>query len=86
MVSTTIINNNRDGIEVIYHSTKVLTVKNGIVTLNSGGYRTATTKRRMNQGAAKFNLDFVVYQDKFDWFVNLRGDIIPFTDGMQFKA
>jgi hypothetical protein len=40
----------------------------------------------MNQGAAKFNLDFVVYQDKFDWFVNLRGDIIPFTDGMQFKA
>lgn len=69
-----------------------------LVTLNAGGYRTATTKRRINQVATAYGLPFRVYQTRGIWFVRVnrierRGDAIirsslaqTFSDGMTFEV
>lgn len=77
-------------LRVTYHKTVVVEVtRDGTVTLRSGGWRTVTTKARMNQAANQYGLGFSVYQKKGEWFVNLRrsaSDVLPFEDGMQFKS
>ena len=70
-----------DGTHVRYHATDVVTIhRNGDVTLRTGGWRTATTKTRMNQAANQFALGFTVYQQDFDWFVRVGGQELPFDD------
>ena len=60
---------------VRYHSTDVVTVyPNGNVKLDTGGWRTATTKVRMNQASAQFGLGFRVYADKGEWYVSFPPD------------
>ena len=57
------------------------------VVLNSGGWRTTTTKSRMNQASNQYDLGYQVYQHNFQWFVRTRHDgILPFVDGMGFHA
>lgn len=69
---------------VRYHSTDVVVFDDRAVTLDSGGWKTATTKARMNQASHEFGLGFSVYQDKGEWFVMDRSSrkSIPFVDGM----
>jgi hypothetical protein len=68
--------------QVWYHKTAVVTFTANTIELNSGGWRTNTTKLRMNQTAAQFNLPFSVYQKKGEWFVTFKGETVPFHDGM----
>lgn len=75
----------RDGeiIRVIYHSTAVVEVTPDRITLNSGGWRTNTTKTRMNQASNQFGLGFQVFARKRAWFVGLAdGTEFPFSDRM----
>jgi len=67
---------------VTYHSTNVIRVTNEQITLNSGGWRTNTTKNRMNQTSNQFGLGYRVFQKNFEWFVEFKGRIVPFRDGM----
>ena len=67
---------------VRYHNTEVVKFNERIAILNSGGWRTATTKRRINQASSQFNLGFTIYQRSGDWFVRIGADIKPFSDGM----
>ncbi len=70
-------------ISVQYHSTTVAEVhradgiasaKASYVTLDTGGYRTNTTKTRMNQFANEYcSGAFSVYQKAGDWFVIIDG-------------
>lgn len=67
----------------VYHRTAVVIVeKNGRIRLDSGGYRTATTKRAMNQASNQFKLGFRVWQRDGDWFVDWQGRDEIFNDGM----
>ena len=78
---------------VTLHGTPVVKVhSSGTVTLTSGGWRTATTKARINQVANEWGLGFRVHQDNYRWHVSLidqqtgrlhkpRG----FLDGMTFN-
>lgn len=51
-------------VAVRLHATKIVIFhKNGRVTLHTGGYRTVTTKERINQF-----VDGRVFQKDFDWF------------------
>lgn len=65
-----------DGSVVVeLHGTKVVTFyANGLVKLNSGGYQTHTTKKRINQYSP-----VSVYQKDFKWFLR---DGTPFEDNM----
>lgn len=86
IVSSKIIGNNtleinyKDGSRAIrLHNTDVITFfKNGSFLLNSGGWRTPTTKDRINKHASVY-----VSQKNNIWYIN--NDII-FFDGIRFKA
>jgi hypothetical protein len=80
----TAIQRSRDGVtRVVYHSTSVVEIApDGSVTLDSGGWRTPTTKTRMNQAANQFSLGFQVYARDGEWFVLFSGHNLPFFDGM----
>ena len=70
---------------VAYHNTIVVRVSDEELILNSGGWQTSTTKRRMNQASLQYNLGFSVYQADFCWYVSYNGNVIPFKDNMVLK-
>ena len=79
----TAIEQDEQGTHVRYHSTRVVTIHpSGDVTLRTGGYRTNTTKCRMNQAANQFSLGFHVYQQDFGWFVRIGNKDVAF-DGRE---
>lgn len=59
--------------------------RGGRIILNSGGWTTATTKTRMNQVANQYNLGYHVYQEKHEWYVDWKGEKLPFFDGITLK-
>lgn len=61
-------------LSVIYRGTEVVKVKENLITLNSGGWYTATTKLRMNQASNEFNLHYKVYAKRGRWFVDYLGE------------
>ena len=67
---------------IVYHSTAVVQFDNDKIILNSGGWDTATTKSRMNQASYQYSLGFDVYQVNFTWYVDYKGETIPFADGL----
>ena len=62
------------------HDTDILTYKKGKYILDSGGWRTVTTKERMNRFLPS---GYNVFQKDFDWFVNTPKGIVPFIDKMK---
>lgn len=73
-------------IAVKYHKTDVVTYKpNGDIILNSGGYRTMTTKSRMNEYVPYFIGDAClhVYQQDSVWYMGRwAGGRLLFQDGI----
>lgn len=65
-------------VTVRYHKTDIITIdkESRTVTLNSGGYHTVTTKRRMNEVMRDFMIPAYVRQHEYNWFVSVRGDAI----------
>jgi len=56
---------------VTYHNTNVVCFTEKTIKLNTGGYATQTTKRRMNQAANQFGLNYEVIQRKGDWILRM---------------
>lgn len=77
---------NCTAIAVRLHATDIVTFHpDGSTVLDSGGWRTVTTKQRMNE--AGFN----VWQERGVWYVGggwrsdpCAGDAIPYADGMRW--
>ena len=81
---------------VRYHATLIARLDpNGVVTLNTGGWHTVTTKRRMNEclrfwGAE--NSHWQVFQKKGIWYVSqylgngLHSEPVEFFDNMELVA
>jgi hypothetical protein len=68
----------QDGTETIrLHRTNIVTKKNGVYTLNSGGWRTLTTKDRINAFAP-----VRIYQKDFIWYIDGK----EFFDGIQVNG
>lgn len=75
-----------DDIALLYHTTDVVTFKpNGDVVLNSGGWRTSTTKERINLALPN---GYYLSQDKGVWYiVNRRNaESVVFADRITLKA
>lgn len=70
---------------VVFHTTPVVQFDSNRILLDSGGWKSATTKKRMNQASREHQLGFLVKQADDDWVVSFQGDVIPFTDGMELK-
>lgn len=69
-------------IYVKYHSTDVASFNDSTIILNSGGWLSNTTKDRMNQASNQFGLNYRVFQKDYNWYVDYKGDTIPFSDKM----
>ena len=64
-----------NSVSIRLHGTTVVRFyPNGLVKLNSGGYHTHTTKKRINQYSP-----VKVYQKNFEWFLR---DGTPFEDNI----
>ena len=77
--------------EVQLHNTIIVSFTPDTITLNSGGWQTVTTKKRMNEAADAWDLGFGVYQEKGEWWVCFRDPTganywrdkrVPYFDGM----
>src|SRR5258708_1370256 len=78
----------RDGETVIrLHETDIVRKRNGYVILNSGGWKTVTTKDRMND---HLPAGYRLFSDHGQWYVapwrgsweTLKRERVPFFDGM----
>lgn len=75
--ATSIVRDGQDT-EIAYQGTKVVIFNDATIALNTGGYFTVTTKRRMNEAAQLFNLGYQVHQVKGDWIVRFKGKDYPY--------
>lgn len=73
------------GTGVRYHETEVVAINPKSVTLRTGGWRTVTTKARMNQASHQFGLGYTVFQKKHEWYVAAHGKIKKFKEGMKVR-
>jgi len=65
-------NQNTNMMNVIYHDTIVVAWDDTKIILNTGGWRTATTKTRMNQASNQYQLGYNVYQKDWSWFISFK--------------
>jgi hypothetical protein len=79
----TTIQTDDDGMtRITYHSTDVVKFNDQKVILNTGGWQTQTTVRRMNQASNQFKLGYKVFQRNFNLFVTDRlGCTLEFMNG-----
>ncbi len=79
-VHTTVKTVENNIIEVTYHGTAVVQWNpiERLVTLDTGGYFTATTKTRMNQASNQFKIGYQVFAKDGKWYAKYRRSIIPF--------
>jgi hypothetical protein len=58
-----------------------------MVILNTDGWKTPTTKTRMNQASAQYGLGYHVYQKAGQWYIQLdNGTVLDFFDNqISFK-
>lgn len=84
-VSTTVRGGVGGALSVVYHATEVVKVGPEGITLDSGGWRSATTKTRMNQASNQYGLGFRVYQRDHGWLVDFEGKTLTFADGMTLQ-
>ena len=68
---------------VKYHKTPVVRFNPFEIILDSGGWMTVTTKRRMNQASREFNLGYNVFAVRSEWYINFKDKSrIEFFDGV----
>lgn len=68
---------------VRYYQTDIVAFDDRRIVLDSGGWRTVSTKDRMNQASREFGLEFDVYQQDFVWYIAFAGKPArPFRDGI----
>jgi len=67
--TATTVRRDGDATHVRYHQTDVVSFDDKTITLRTGGWKTATTKLRMNQAANQFKLHYGVHQEKGQWYI-----------------
>ena len=79
---TKVVRETEETVALYYHRTPVVTwYMDGRIIIRSGGYKSVTTKRRINDAVP----DIRVWQRNFEWWVTWLGSMSnpePFHDGM----
>ncbi len=70
---------------VTYHHTVVVEFADSYIVLRTGGWKTVTTKTRMNQAANQFGLDYYVYVSKGIWYVTHKGITTLFPESGTYR-
>ena len=72
----------RDASYVMLHGNHIATIGDTFLELYTCGYKTPTTKSRLNSILKVHGNDARIFQRDFEWFVNDNGQTVPFTEGM----
>ena len=72
----------RDASYVMLHGNHIATIGDTFLELYTCGYKTPTTKSRLNALLKVHGNDARIFQRDFEWFVIDNGNTIPFTEGM----
>ena len=75
----------RNASYVYLHDNHIATVGETWVELYNCGYKTTTTKSRINAILVEHGFGERVYQKKGDWFVASKVRTIPFSEGMRLR-
>lgn len=67
--------------KLFYHGNLIAKIESDKITLDCCGWKTKTTKDRMNQFSHEYDLNFSVFQSKKMWFVRIGENILPFENG-----
>ena len=70
--------------QVIYHGSVIVCFNSNKVILSSHGWRTSSTKQRINQASEEFGLGFTVYQKNWNWYVNCKGGSLDIASSQVF--
>lgn len=71
-----------ENVAVKLHATDVVTfAPDGSVTLNTGGWKTVTTKDRINNASP-----YQVWSKRGTWYVTIGGISVPFAEGITISA
>lgn len=73
---------NGDKIITLYQ-TDILIFKGDKLILNSGGFRTKTTKRMINSFLSH---NILVYAKNFEWYIHYKGQEVEFFDGIELTV
>jgi len=80
--NTLLIKDNNKNI-IRLHDTNILIESGGIITINSDGYQSKTTKSRINDYLPN---GYYISQKDFAWYLNTPESTIDFVDGMTIKG
>lgn len=71
---------------IFLHTTKIAQIEDGKMQLFARGWRSTTTKSRLNSLLQNTKSDWRIFQEKFEWKVrNLKtGETKEFDDGIEF--
>ena len=72
----------RDASYVYLHGNHIATIGDTFLELYTCGYKTNTTKSRLNAILKEHGNDARIFQSNFEWFVIDNGQKVPFTEGM----
>jgi hypothetical protein len=72
--------------DVFLHGNLIARIGETWIELFDGGWRTATTKSRLNAILAEHGCPGeYVFQKNYQWFINYNGATIPFFSGMRLN-
>ena len=79
-----IYNGNTDCSEIYLHGHKISVYDHNTnaLKLNSFGYKTVTTKSRLNAILSELITGARVFQRQFDWYLSYNNQTVDFWDGM----
>ena len=72
----------RDANYVYLHGNHIATIGDTFLELYTCGYKTPTTKSRLNSILKVHGNGARIFQRDFEWFVIDNGNTVPFTEGM----
>lgn len=75
----------RNASYVMLHGHHIATVGDTWLELYNCGYKTATTKSRLNAILSEHGCGERIYQKDFEWFVSTKEGTVPFTEGMTLR-
>lgn len=67
---------------VLLHGNQIATIFEKGIRLYSAGFKTATTKRRLNQVLETLTIPASVFQKGGKWYVQTPSGVAPFEDGI----
>lgn len=72
----------RDASYVYLHGNHIATILETSISLYTCGYKTNTTKSRLNAILSEHGNGARIVQSNYEWFVIDNGRKVPFTEGM----